>query len=130
MKIKDMIKRSIANNIKRARIESNMTQAEAAEKLGLTAQAISNFERGINGIENSILVRMCEIYNTSMSAILGEEPEHKETPAPKGERLIDDKNVLRIAGRDGSYIVKVLTDEQMKAFMTMVDHLPDACEDL
>lgn len=73
MKIKDLLKRSIALNIKRARIAANMTQAEAAEKLGITAQAISNFERGINAIESSLLCRMCEVYNTSMSAICCEE---------------------------------------------------------
>lgn len=95
MKIKDAVKKTIASNIKRARIASNMTQAEAASKLGITAQAVSNFERGINGIENSMLLRMCEIYNTSMSNILGEENEQKEiSPAePKlteGERMLLD----------------------------------------
>lgn len=78
MRIKDVVKRTIASNIKRARIDANMTQAEAADKLGITAQAISNFERGINNIENSLLIRMCEIYNTSMPSILGEE--QKESP--------------------------------------------------
>ena len=77
MKIKDMVKKTIASNIKKARINSGMTQAEAAEKLGITAQAISNFERGINGIENSLLLQMCEIYHTSMGKILGEE--HTDT---------------------------------------------------
>lgn len=78
MKIKDLVKRSIASNIRRARLDANMTQAEAAEKLGITAQAISNFERGINSIESSILLRMCEIYNVSPNEITGEE---KETPS-------------------------------------------------
>ena len=36
MKVRDAIKKTIASNIKRARIASNMTQAEAAEKLGIT----------------------------------------------------------------------------------------------
>ena len=75
MKIKDLVKRSIASNIRRARLNANMTQAEAAEKLGITAQAISNFERGVNGIETSMLLRMCEIYNVSFYAITGEEKE-------------------------------------------------------
>lgn len=72
---KDVVKKTIASNIKRARINSGMTQAEAAEKLGITAQAISNFERGINGIENSLLLQMCEIYHTSIGKIFSEEKE-------------------------------------------------------
>ena len=79
MKIRDAVKRTIASNIKRARLDANMTQAEAADKLGITAQAVSNFERGINGIDNSMLLHMCEIYNTSMSYVLGEE-EKENSP--------------------------------------------------
>lgn len=91
MKIRDAIKRTIASNIKRARIASNMTQAEAAAKLGITAQAVSNYERGINGIENSLLLRMCEIYNTSMSKILGEDDEQtKKALTQTGERKMSD----------------------------------------
>jgi transcriptional regulator with XRE-family HTH domain len=88
MKIKDVVKRTIAANIKRARVAANMTQAEAAEKLGVTAQAISNFERGINGIENSLLLQMCEIYHTSMSSIMGDEEENtpSEFVLTEGER--------------------------------------------
>lgn len=86
MKIRDAIKGTIASNIKHARIAANMTQAEAAAKLGITAQAISNYERGINGIENSLLLLMCEIYNTNMSRILGEDDD-TET----GERDILDE---------------------------------------
>lgn len=89
MKIRDAVKRTIASNIKRARIDANMTQAEAASKLGITAQAISNFERGINGIENSLLLRMCKIYNTNMSHICGEEAEQEEN-----EPLINDDQEL------------------------------------
>lgn len=80
MKIKDAVKRTIASNIRQARLDASMTQAEAADKLGITAQAISNFERGVNGIENTLLLRMCEIYHTNMSRILGEEEEQKNAP--------------------------------------------------
>lgn len=85
---KDVIKRTIASNIKRARINSGMTQAEAAKKLGITAQAISNFERGINGIENSLLIYMCEIYHTSIGKIFSEEKEatNMDTRIKEGDR--------------------------------------------
>lgn len=135
MKIKDAIKRTIASNIKRARIAANMTQAEAAQKLGITAQAISNFERGINGIENSLLLRMCKIYNTTMSHILGEEDEQEEnapTLTEKGRRdgIPNNMNVLRIAGRDGSFEERLLTDDQMATVKAFLNLLPNASDDL
>lgn len=101
MKVRDAVKRTIASNIKRARIESKMTQAEAADKLGITAQAISNYERGINGIENSLLLRMCEIYNTNMRTILGEEIEEKEN-APDQLVLTEDEMRILTAFREMS----------------------------
>lgn len=91
MKIKDAVKRTIASNIRRARIAANMTQADAASRLGITAQAVSNFERGINGIENSLLLQMCEIYNTNLSHILGEEEEIEKAPTVSDEREILDE---------------------------------------
>ena len=94
MKIKDAIKRTIASNIRRARIATKMTQAEAAKKLGITAQAISNYERGINGIENSLLIRMCEIYNTNMIHIVGEEYDTIENPIVNDDGISKDRKEL------------------------------------
>lgn len=93
MKIRDAVKKTIANNIKRARIAANMTQSEAADKLGITAQAVSNFERGVNGVENSLLIRMCEIYNTNLSHILGDEYELKEN-SPAEPQLSEGEQAL------------------------------------
>ena len=116
MKIKDVIKRTIASNIKRARIAANMTQAEAAAKLGITAQAISNFERGINKIENSLLLRMCEIYNTSMGRILGEEDEETEkAPTGSGERDVLDEIDIAFYGE-----YKELTEDDKETVRDMV----------
>lgn len=42
----------------------------------------------------------------------------------------DDRNVLRLAGRDGSYVERVLTDDQLKALTAILDQMPDASGDL
>lgn len=108
MKVKDVVKRTIASNVKRARIAADMTQAEAAGKLGITAQAISNFERGINCIENSLLLRMCEIYHTSMSSILGEEEEN----SPSELVLTEGFNEMSAIKKELILFVDELNDEQ------------------
>lgn len=116
MKIRDVVKRTIASNIKRARLDANMTQAEAADKLGITAQAVSNFERGINGIENSMLLRMCEIYNTSMSYVLGEE-EKENTPneqtLTEGERELIE--LFRLVPADQQPVVLAMIKAALQA---------------
>ena len=100
------VKRVIAENIKAARLAANMTQAEAADKLGITAQAVSNFERGINGIENSLLIRMCKIYAVKIGAVLGEEDGANKT---KGERPMAQMN---------------LTDEQVEQEISRLQQSP------
>ena len=112
MKIKDVVKRTIASNIRRARIASDMTQAEAAARLGITAQAISNFERGINGIENSLLLRMCEIYNTSMSNILGDENEQIENTPDQPQLTEGEKMLLEL--------FRQVPDDQQQLVLQMI----------
>ena len=52
----------IAKRIKKARKDAGFTQAQVAKELGLTPQAISNYERGINNIPASLLFDLAELY--------------------------------------------------------------------
>ena len=54
---------------------------------------------------------------------MGVTEEQKETPIPNSE---DERNVVRMAGRDGSYVVRRLSDEQYAAFKALLEQLPDA----
>ena len=71
----------IANRIKEARKKAGLTQKEVADRLGMTYQAISNYERGVNRIEVSILSALCNLYGISVPEILqGHDSENKKTP--------------------------------------------------
>lgn len=54
--------------------------------------------------------------------------DQKEKPSASGE--LPDKNVVTIIGRDGRYIQKKLTDEQIRALETIIDQMPDAPDDI
>ena len=60
----------IGRRLKKARLDAGLTQAEAAKKLGLSFQTISSYERGINRIDSDTLLKLCEIYRTSVSRLL------------------------------------------------------------
>ena len=60
----------IASKLRDARKNVGLTQKEVADKLGVTFQAISNYERGVNKIEASTLYRLCELYGISTASIL------------------------------------------------------------
>lgn len=62
----------IALKLKQARINANMTQRMVADMLGMTYQAISNYERGKTKVECYILIKLCKIYNISITDILSD----------------------------------------------------------
>lgn len=56
--------------IKELRIKNNMTQNEFAEKYGITYQAVSKWENGINLPDLSLLKQISKDYNISIDNIL------------------------------------------------------------
>ncbi len=65
-----MSKEEIGKRIKAARLAKGFTQAEVANYLKVTPQAVSNFERGKNRISNDILKELCELYQISADILL------------------------------------------------------------
>ncbi len=75
----------IAKRIKKARKDAGFTQAQVAKELGLTPQAISNYERGINNIPASLLFDLAELYGLKEFSFLDALPE----PYQFGKALIN-----------------------------------------
>lgn len=73
MPIDDKEKRNtIAHRIRIARQQSKLKQADVAKTLGITPQAVSNYERGINAVPYDVLFRLSELYDVSIMFLLGE----------------------------------------------------------
>ncbi len=61
---------SLGNNISNARKNAGLTQEQLAEKLGLTFQAVSAWERDANMSESKILSDLAKALNTSVSTLM------------------------------------------------------------
>lgn len=61
------------NTLKRLRLRENMTQAQLAQKLGLTKSVISAYETGLRLPSYDILIHIAKIYNVSTDYLLGLE---------------------------------------------------------
>lgn len=61
----------IAQRIRVARALAGLKQSDVAERLGLTPQAISNYERGVNSVPNTVIQQMAVLYRTSTDYLLG-----------------------------------------------------------
>ena len=66
--------------------------------------------------------------NTTVAYLTG-QTDDPEPPKAGGES-VPSKNILRLAGRDGTYQERILSDEQMDILRKLVAQLPEAPEDL
>lgn len=60
----------IGRRLKKARLDAGLTQKNVADRLGITYQAISNFERGVNRVDTDTLTNLCQIYGINIADLL------------------------------------------------------------
>lgn len=77
----------VANNIKAARTKMNMTQMNLADEMGVSYQAVSNWERGNSMPDISRLQELCNILDISFEELVGEKSQQTEIV----ERLMKDE---------------------------------------
>ncbi len=68
----------VGNKIKQLRNKNRLTQAELGKKLGVTYQAISNWENGRNTPDLQILIKIAEVFNISVDELLLLVDPHEE----------------------------------------------------
>lgn len=64
------------STLKTLRLKENMTQAQLAQKLGLTKSVISAYENGLRMPSYDILIHTAKIFDVSTDYLLG--LEHKQ----------------------------------------------------
>ena len=77
----------VANNIKAARTKMNMTQMNLADEMGVSYQAVSNWERGNSMPDISRVQELCNILGISFEELVGEKSQQTEIM----ERLMKDE---------------------------------------
>lgn len=64
------------NTLKTLRIKEHMTQAELAQKLGLTKSVISAYETSLRLPSYDVLIHIAKIFNVSTDYLLGIEQKN------------------------------------------------------
>lgn len=111
------------NRIREARKQAGIKQIDLCARLGISQGALSGWENGKYEPGSAGWLSLSEALGVSVDYLMGVTEEQKETPIPVSE---DERNVVRMAGRDGSYVVRRLSDEQYAAFKALLEQLPDA----
>lgn len=124
---------TIYDRIKQLREQQGLSQQVLAEKVGFkTASAINKIELGLRDINQTKIILFAKALNTTPAYLMGWEDKQENSyslPQPTITENIDKHiNIIKIAGRDGSYEERALTDEQLDLFKKMIAALPEATD--
>lgn len=97
----------IAKVIKEARIKKNMTQMQLADEMGVSYQAVSNWERGNSMPDISKLEDLCRVLGITVNELLG-----MEAPAADAVNKLMDNETL--SAEELAEVAPVLPPEEVK----------------
>lgn len=125
---------SIGDKIKTLRLKNNLTLEQVGNAVGVGKSTVRKWENGmIANMRRDKIVSLAKVLNTTPAFLLGYSEAHDnstETKTPPGQAEELNTNEIIIRGRDGSCVRKHLTAEQIQAFKTMIESLPDAPDDI
>lgn len=97
-----------SENLKTLRKQKGMSQDMLAMQLHVVRQTISKWEKGISVPDADMLVRLAELFEVSVSQLLGEKVENEENQREVADQLAQIANQLAIKNRRAKRIWKVV----------------------
>lgn len=96
--------------IAKCRKEKQMTQAELAEKLGITDRSVSKWERGINLPDTTIMAELCEVLGITINDLFnGDYVDVKKENNNKKVFIILICLLVFLLALSGSFVVHLLS---------------------
>lgn len=122
--------------LRHLRTAHELSQMDLAKQLKTSKSSVNMYERCEREPSLEMLEKIADFFNVDLDYLLGKSDcsnKHSLTNTLTGHNVnsgTPNCNLIRIAGRDGSYREKVITDEQMARFWSMLDEMDDASDDL
>ena len=76
------------NRLKDLRAKHGMSQADLGAILGVTANAVSNYEVGIRGLDAETIGKVCDIFGCTADYLLGRSSRPEPELTPEEEQLL------------------------------------------
>ncbi len=112
----------VGERIAALRRKRNMTQAELAEKLGISYQAVSSWERGATMPDIGKLLELSRALGTSVDALLGGREEEAAAQEPAAEEK-SDAQAEQAAEQDGDDVFESFGGSLRDMMTKMRDNL-------
>ena len=114
------------NRLKELRLQNGYkTQEDLAKVLFVNQTAVSQWERGATLPSSQMLLRLSAIYGESVDYILGRTDQKAEKQPTLITESGPNQNIIKVAGRDGSLVERILTDDQFAAIKLILEQLPE-----
>jgi transcriptional regulator with XRE-family HTH domain len=121
----------MAQRIRDLRQEKGLTLEQVADVVGVGKSTVRKWETGIiANMRRDKIASLAKALGTTPAYLMGWEDVDTPTHPQPNKQEVPERNIIRIAGRDGSYEERVLTDEQINALKVILNQLPDASGDL
>lgn len=132
---------NLGRRIYNARMSLGLSLEAVGQYVGVGKSTVRKWENGIiKNMRRDKIKKLSEILHVSPGYLMGwtDDPsdygesqhisvEKKSTPVSESGHT---ENIVKIAGRNGSFVEKRLSDKELQALMAFVDLLPDASDDL
>ena len=82
---------NIAKKLRMLRAEFNYTQADVANKLGISQQTYSKYEAAKINIDSNVIIQICDLYGISSDYLLGIEKDRQSVAADGGKKAAKKK---------------------------------------
>lgn len=112
-------------------LAKEISYGELSDRTGIPKSALQRYATGeTEKIPIDRLQIIAKAIGTTTAYLMGWEDADVPPPASLTKPEAPNRNIIRIAGRDGSYEERTLTDEQVAALKVLLSQLPDASGDL
>lgn len=136
-----MRNKQIGERIALRRKQLDLTLDDIALEIGVARSTVQRYEKGnIKKVKLPVIEAIARVLHVNPSWLCcksddmtfsqdisdGQNIVPMPTPVSESGRV----NIVKLAGRDGSYLEKRLSDAQLSALKAMVEQLPDVPDDL
>lgn len=95
-------------NLKSIRKSNGLTQDELALRLNVVRQTISKWEKGLSVPDADILIRISEIFEVSVSELLGAKVDNENSRNEIAEQLSRINEQLAMKNHRSKFILKII----------------------
>ena len=110
----------IANRLVNLRKNNNLSQEALAEKLGISRQAVSKWERAEASPDTDNLILLARLYGVSLDELL----QTNDEIVPRTDIVVDDHTEFVPVGFIAFHVCNILPISHHGRFYTVYEHMP------